>query len=213
MGKPLCEVHVVSIPLPNRTLFFIENYNMNNQQELFRRLINEDESAFKEVYKMAYRPIASYVRLHGGAGEDVEDVFQEGLMGLIRLLRKPSFTATASITTLLFSICRNIWCKTLRKRGKEIPVEEFPSGLQLVDVPELEDPEQQHEDTYQKVTRALDEMGEDCKTLILKAHYEGKRRTEIAKDAMVSEESIRIKLFRCMNRLRKILKEKYKLDL
>ncbi|MCB0522087.1 MAG: RNA polymerase sigma factor [Saprospiraceae bacterium] len=186
---------------------------MSNQQDLFRRLIEEEEAAFKEVYRIAYRPVASYVKNNGGKEEDLQDVFQDGLIGLIKLLRKPSFVATASVTTLMFSICRNTWLKMLRRKGREIPAEEFPPGIQPIEVPDLEDKEQQHTETYQSVEAALDIMNGDCKTIVLKAHYEGKSAAEIGQLFDIAEGTARVRLFRCMNKLRKILKEKFNLDL
>ncbi len=186
---------------------------MSNQQDLIRRLVNEEDAAFKEVYQLAYRLIASYIKSQHGTNEDVRDVFQDGMVVLIQMLRNPSFVATAKITTLLFSICRNIWCKILRKKGKEIPVEEFPPGIQPVEVPDWEDKKQQHEETYQKVETALNLIGEDCKALILKAHYEDKSAAEIGNELGIAGGTARVRLFRCMNRLRKILSEKFNLEL
>jgi RNA polymerase sigma factor (sigma-70 family) len=178
---------------------------MNSQQILFDRLVNEEGDAFKEVYKQAYRPVAYYVKTNGGTESEAQDVFQEGIIGLIKMLRKPDFKATAGIVALMYAICRNQWLKSCRGRGKEISYDEFPSGITPVEIPEENDKEEQHQDAFQKVSLALDEVGESCKELILNSYYYGEKSTEIAKQTGRSSGAIRIKLMRCMNKLQLIL--------
>ena len=45
----------------------------------------------------------------GGNWEDAKDIFQDGLLELIRKSEDPGFQLTSSIKTLLYAVCKNLW--------------------------------------------------------------------------------------------------------
>ena len=90
------------------------------------------------------------------------------------------------------------------KKGKEITVEEFHRDIEPVQLPDFEE-ENEQDENYQEVIKALSQIGEQCKEIILLTHYQGVPRDEIAEQMGYTKAFARIKLFRCMNKLRKIL--------
>lgn len=173
-------------------------------EALITALKAEEADAFTTVYQEAYKLVEYYIKSHGGNQDDAKDIFQEGLIGLLKLIRKPDFDLSAKVSSLMYSICRNTWIKSLRKKGKEISVDEFHRDIEPIELPDLsEEPEDQEE--YKEVVTALEEIGEKCKEIILLAHYQGVPRDEIAAQMDYTPAFTRIKLFRCMNKLRSML--------
>lgn len=175
-----------------------------SKEALVEGLKAEESAAFEAVYHESYRAVAHYIKANGGYEVDAKDIFNEGLIALVQLVRKPDFALTASITSLMYAICRRIWLKSFRKKGKEITVEEFHRDIEPVQLPDFEE-ENEQDENYQEVIKALSQIGEQCKEIILLAHYQGVPRDEIAEQMGYTKAFARIKLFRCMNKLRKIL--------
>lgn len=175
-----------------------------SKETLVEGLKAEESAAFEAVYHESYRVVEHYIKSNGGYAVDAKDIFNEGLIALVQLVRKPDFALTASITSLMYAICRRIWLKSFRKKGKEVTVEEFHRDIEPVELPDFEEDNTQDEN-YQEVIKALSQIGEPCKEIILLAHYQGTPRDEIAEQMGYTKSFARIKLFRCMNKLRKIL--------
>lgn len=175
-----------------------------SKEALVEALKAEESSAFEAVYHESYRAVEHYIKSNGGYQVDAKDIFNEGLIALVQLVRKPDFELTAGITSLMYAICRRIWLKSFRKKGKEVTVEEFHRDIEPMELPDFGEDDETDE-AYQGVMAALAEIGEQCKEIILLAHYQGTPRDEIAEQMGYTKAFARIKLFRCMNKLRKIL--------
>jgi len=175
-----------------------------SKEALILALKAEKADAFEAVYQEAYKLVEYYIKSHGGQQEDAKDIFQEGIIGLLRLIRKPDFDLSAKLSSLMYSICRNLWLKSLRTKGKELPVEEFHRDIEPITLPETLEEETGNE-KYKAITTALSTIGEKCKEIILLAHYQGVPRDEIAEQMGYTSAFTRIKLFRCMNKLRTML--------
>ena len=60
------------------------------------------------------------VRANGGSRADAKDIFQDALIIFHRKARAADFMLTASISTFLFAVCRNLWRDELRRRNKAL---------------------------------------------------------------------------------------------
>lgn len=174
------------------------------KEALVEGLKSEEPAAFEQVYQEAYRLVEYYIKSNGGDKIATQDIFQDGIIALVELARKPEFALTAKVSNLMYSICRNIWLKSFRKKGKEVYVEQFHPSAELVEIPNFGE-EESEDEAYQEVVKTIEQIGEKCKEIILLAHYQGVPRDEIAEIMGYSSAFARIKLFRCMNRLREQL--------
>ena len=52
----------------------------------------------------------------GGSREDAQDVFNEGLVALIRLVDKEEFNLTCQLGTLMYALCNKQWKQQLEKQ-------------------------------------------------------------------------------------------------
>jgi RNA polymerase sigma factor (sigma-70 family) len=81
------------------------------------------------IYKEFFPLIKFLVTENGGAGEDAEDIFQDGIIILYNKISLNQLVLTSSFKTYIYSICRNLWLQKLNKRkaifDKLTDVEEF----------------------------------------------------------------------------------------
>jgi len=81
------------------------------------------------IYKEFFPLIKFLVTENGGADEDAEDIFQDGIIILYNKISLNQLVLTSSFKTYMYSVCRNLWLQKLNKRkaiyDKFSDVEEF----------------------------------------------------------------------------------------
>ena len=81
------------------------------------------------IYKEFFPLIRFLVTENGGAAEDAEDIFQDGIIILYNKISLNQLVLTSSFKTYMYSVCRNLWLQKLNKRkaiyDKLTDVEEF----------------------------------------------------------------------------------------
>jgi len=68
------------------------------------------------TYKEFYPLIKFLVTDNGGAEEDAEDIFQDGIVTLYNKIILNQLVLTSSFKTYMYSLCRNLWLQKLNKR-------------------------------------------------------------------------------------------------
>lgn len=166
-----------------------------------------EERGFEEVYRRYFRLAASFIQNNNGDSSDAEDIFQEMLFILVKKMRSPDFQLTAKLSTYIFSIIRNLWLQRLRKKGLT-SLEPFDAGQEflLFEEDELE-VKKAFEQKHQLVASIFKDLKEDCKKIINASFYKKWSHAEIAERMDYSSNFVRVKLHRCMESLRKKVKE------
>ena len=81
------------------------------------------------IYKEFFPLIKFLVTENGGAGEDAEDIFQDGIIIIYNKISLNELRLTSSFKTYMYSVCRNLWLQKLSKRkaifDKLTDVEEY----------------------------------------------------------------------------------------
>jgi len=91
----------------------MESYN---DDILINGIRNRDDGAFKYLQVKYQDGIRLMVLEMGGSPEDAKDVFNEGLIVLIRLVDKEDFKLTCKLGTLLYALCNKKWKQQLEKQ-------------------------------------------------------------------------------------------------
>ena len=68
------------------------------------------------AYKEFYPLIKFLVTDNGGAEEDAEDIFQDGIVTLYNKIILNQLELNSSFKTYMYSVCRNLWLQKLNKR-------------------------------------------------------------------------------------------------
>ncbi len=170
--------------------------------ELIRH--GQDQKAFVRLY--AHFPkVARLVRANSGSTDDARDVFQDALIIFHRKARSMDFRLTSSISTYLFSVCRNLWREELRRRNRSLTkweVEDMPEDP--VDVVEM----MAREGDYSRAEKALRTLGEKCMELLKRFYIAHEPLMDIARTlGLAGEGAAKTRKYKCLEAARKRFRE------
>ena len=177
-----------------------------SDQELIQLLAStnskDNDQALKYMYIHYFDLIQDLVLKNSGTPENVADIFQDGLIAVYNKAKNPQFQLTASLATYLYTICRNLWFKQIRAEKREVKLED--TALQIADDQELNLQALIRTERGELIADLLEQMGEDCKNILLYFYYEQLRMKEIVKRMNLSGEAVaKNKKANCMKTLRK----------
>lgn len=87
-------------------------------QALVPRIAASDRTVLERVYRECLGPVEHYITRNSGDAQEARDVFQEALTVVFHQARAERLELTASLSTYLQAICRRLWLKQLRKKGR-----------------------------------------------------------------------------------------------
>lgn len=132
-----------------------------------------------------------------------DDLVQEAVVKALSNLH--SFTEGTNLRAWLFTILRNTYFSDLRRRRYEITTDNPSDLTESVST----NPSQEDVANISDVDRALRKIPAEQRSALLKAHVQGMSYEEIAKDENVAIGTIKSRVNRAVDRLRKILGEEY----
>jgi RNA polymerase sigma factor (sigma-70 family) len=173
-----------------------------------------DKKVLDEIYKKFYPRTQYMVTRNSGTEEDARDLFQEALVAVFDRTNGRPLELTCQFGTFLYSICRNLWLKQLRKRSVHfIDISEAEDNLPNEE--ELEEVTLWH-DRYQLYMRKFAEIGEQCRQLLLRFMQGADMKTIAAEFGFASESYAKKRKFKCKEQLiHKIMEDsgyKYVMD-
>ncbi|WP_367390581.1 RNA polymerase sigma factor [Lewinella sp. LCG006] len=176
-----------------------------NDQEILQFLqsnrSNEQDEGLRALYQLHYGMIEQLVLRNNGEREDAADIFQDGLVALFHKSRQTGFVLTASLKTLLYAICRNLWLMKLRKKKRETPLTDVHQETVSLDAGILDLLEDN--DRNQLIAQGLQQLGSDCQKVLQLYYFERSKMKDIA-DTMgyAGEQVAKNKKSRCLRKLR-----------
>lgn len=193
-------------------MFFIKKNNYSSKQIIDNIKHRKNyEKTIRELYNLYYDKVKVLILKLNGTKEDAEDIFQDAIAKVIWSIDKDQFKGEAHISTYLFTISKNMWLSTLKKRNRydvsydNVKVDgsvendsDFTSELPLAEGDDL--------DTKHRFRELLNKIGEDCQRLLTYFYFQQLTYEEILKKfdgKYTSEKFIRNKKSRCINYLRK----------
>lgn len=96
------------------------------EKDLLILLKQGNSKAYTYLYDQCFPAISRYIRQNSGNMQDAGDIFQEAVLILLEKLRTSDFVLTASMSTYLFAIARNLWLKQLRENKYRLASAELP---------------------------------------------------------------------------------------
>ncbi len=136
--------------------------------------------------------IKKYICANSGTEEDAKDIFQDALVVLYKKVNSTEFVLSASLTTYLNAIAKNLWLTDLRRR-KKLP--EDKSSTEIADVVTYE------ETGFTIATTAFNLLGEKCRQLLMLFYFKKKSFKEIAGILAFSDEKIaKNQKYRCIQK-------------
>lgn len=163
--------------------------------------------ALREVYAAYYDYVSNYIMKNSGSENDAKDVFQDSIIVMYEKIQQDDFELTCALKTYLYSISKNIWLNRLRKKSKNIPLENDYEEVD-VDANALESMEQDELNKYYH--QLLQKVDKESQKIIRLYYYEKKRMKEIAKIMGYANEQVaKNKKARSIKKLRALLSESH----
>jgi len=180
----------------------------HNEQALLKGLANNDSKAVDSLYKSHFPMVQHFVINNNGSFDDAKDVFQEAMITLYEKVQTDSFTLTCQIKTYLFSICKHLWLKRLQQMGKyNAPLSSEEESVSVeVDMEEFN----KKDAAFAIMDRALNSLGEPCKSLLEGYYLNKKGMQELADDfGYTNADNAKNQKYKCLLRLKKLFFSQY----
>ena len=152
--------------------------------------------------------IQAFILNNNGSYDDARDIFQEAMITLYEKAKTESFVLTCQIKTYVYSICRRLWLKRLQQLGRYVAQSDLIEETVPVEE-DLEIHEKRNAD-FAIMDRALNSLGEPCKSL-LESYYLGKKgMNEIAAEfGYTNADNAKNQKYKCLMRLKKLFFAQY----
>lgn len=191
------------------TTFQMNGALPQSEADILSAIRKGDSRALEIIYKQHYPAILHFVIQNNGSDQDAKDLYQEAVIILYEKIKEEHFLLTCQIRTFLYSVCRRLWLKRLREKGKYFgKLEDFETFLPLE---EDELGIEENENKLGAMAQALALLGEPCRTLLQDFYIKGLNMQEIAqKMGYTNADNAKNQKYKCLNRLKKLFFEKYK---
>ena len=182
---------------------------MDDFQEIVRRIRNGDSQPLKQIYASMTERCIKYIQSRNGTADDAKDLLQDSLYIFFkRVMEDEQFTLTAPAEAFIFRIFQNKWFKLFKSKGYkntklDLDEEDSRRKNNIADEESLPD-DFVLTDSEHPVSKLMDQLGKDCKKVLL-AFYVYKQGLEaIAEDLDFTYKYVKLKRFRCMEQLRNL---------
>ena len=179
-----------------------------NEQALLKGLAQNDSKAVETLYKSHFSMIQHFVTNNNGSFDDARDIFQEAMITLYEKVQLDNFGLTCQIKTYLFSICKNLWLKRLQQMGKySTPLS---AQEETISVEEDMDRFEKKDAAFAIMDRALNSLGEPCKSLLEGYYLNKKGMQELASQfGYTNADNAKNQKYKCLMRLKKLFFAQY----
>ena len=179
-----------------------------NEQLLLKGLAHNDSKAAETIYKDNFNMVLAFVLNNNGSYDEAKDIFQETMITLYEKAKTDSFVLTCQIKTYVYSVSRRLWLKRLQQIGKTAPGVENYEETVIVD-DDLDLQERKNEE-FRIMDRALNSLGEPCKTLLEAYYIQKKGMSEIATlFGYTNADNAKNQKYKCLMRLKKLFFTQY----
>lgn len=187
------------------------NKDFSTDTALLEGLATGERDAVAEIYRL-YRPmLVKWMMTRGGKEEDADDVFQDVLMVLYDKAKLPEFCLTCKLSTYLFAVSKRLWYKKIEKAGNTVYFgtdEEDDSSLGYLYDSDI-NIHIEKEEEFNKLTVAMEKLGEPCSALLKAFYMQNKSMQDIAQDFnYTNAENAKTQKYKCLMRLKKLFFER-----
>lgn len=159
--------------------------------------------ALRAIYAKNYPKILKMITQKGGQEADAQDIFQDSMIILHKMILENKFREEANVGTLLYAIARNLWHQKVREKRYTEDVSVLNEYYEEINF-------EWAEFTKEKVIHQLiDELPYECQQVLHMFYFEQKSMREIQEAFKLGNiNSAKNKKYRCVQNLIEIFKKK-----
>jgi len=187
-----------------------------SETELIQRLKKGDRDAFNEIVTMHQNKVVNIAYGMLSSREDALDAAQETFLKVYNGI--DSFKGGSSISTWIYRICTNVCTDMLRKRQRSANIisidredDENSPVLEIADDSPTPDNSVIMNEQQKAVRKAISQLSDEYRTVLTLCDIEGLSYEEISLVLKCPVGTIKSRLSRARNNLKKILLEKREL--
>lgn len=180
----------------------------SNEKALLEGLAQDNRQAIETIYKQNYNMVQTLILNNNGSSEDAKDIFQEAVVVLYEKVKSGTLELNCQIKTYVYSVCRRLWLKRLNQLQRFSS--EVDSLEEMVIVEEEMEAHEQRNSDFQTMEKAMQNLGEPCKSLLESYYLQKKSMLEIAGDfGYTNADNAKNQKYKCLMRLKKIFFDQY----
>jgi len=181
----------------------------NSEKGLLEGLAVNDRKTIEMIYKDNYNMVQALIINNNGSTDDAKDIFQEAMIVLYEKVRSGSFELNCQVKTYIYAVCKRLWLKKLQQSSRfGISTEGLETEILVDD--EIEDHSKRNAE-FEIMEKAIDNLGEPCKSLLEAYYLKKKSMQEIAATfGYTNPENAKNQKYKCLLRLKKIFFTHYK---
>lgn len=177
---------------------------VSSDEEIIQALRNNDDRVLNVLYKLYFGSINHFIITNSGSEDDAKDIFQEAVIVFYQNIKDQNFELNCKIKTYLYSVSRLMWLKRIKKASAVVgKITDF-EGFISIDDSEAALMEER-EIQFSKMSAALSELGEPCKTLIEDFYVKQLSMSQISeKFGYTNADNAKTQKYKCLMRLKKL---------
>ena len=180
------------------------NQNNTAQTEKVAALKGNEDDALKKLYTENYDKVERYILNNNGTEEQAKDIYQEAFIAMWRNIQMDKFHAENehSLSGYLLRIAKNKWIDHLRSDyyKKTARLSDATVESQKVDLPDFE------VNYINAVKEKFTLLGVNCKEVLTRFYYRKESMKTIADQFEWTEATARNNKYRCLQKLRELIK-------
>ena len=182
-------------------------FRLPTTSEINERILSgfwkDDRKTIYDFYEDEFSKVAWLIMKNSGTIEDAKDVFQDALVILMDKFTWRKLDLNCSLGTYVYSISRNLWMETLRRRKKE----NVFTDIEYYDTIEVSTEYYKEEpDIFPLVAKTIETLGSPCKELLELYYFENHSWETIASIMNYSNAaSARNQKYKCMEKIREMV--------
>ena len=174
-----------------------------NNEDYLKGIAENNLRVLQNIYNNSLPEVIKHIKKNSGTTEDAKDVFQEGILVVFKKVSQGELELTTPFHVYLFSICKRIWLKKLKKRGqREVTFDSIGEYTIEEDLDEAFIKTRK----WNLFNNKFQALTEECRT-VLKMLFNGKSGKEIAQAMGYTEEYAKRKKYKCKNSLAEMIKK------
>lgn len=145
---------------------------------------------------------------NNGTAEDAKDIFQEAMVVLYEKVTGGVFELNCQLKTYLYSVSRRLWLRRLQQSARYLLSD---TATEYVSVEEETEVHQQRDLEFGLMEKALNNLGEPCRSLLEAFYIRKQGMQEIAAAfGYTNADNAKNQKYKCLVRLKKIFFTQYK---
>ena len=177
---------------------------LNSDAKILDLIRKGDDKGLVMLYEANRKPIRALVTRNNGTEDDANDLLQEAVIVLWERIRTGRFEYKAQLSTFIYATVKNLWLRRLARTRREAPADIEALSGRIEEASTLDVLVESEE--AQAVSKALTQLGDPCKTLLILYYWEQRTMEQIAATLhFANADTAKSKKYQCKKALQKLL--------